>query len=163
LHTDGTFVDEPTDWLLMMKFEERNAKGGESRLLHLDDWEEFTQFAEHPLAGYRFTYKSPPSKNVGQITQRRTFFKSNDKNCVSFIDQFAHPETIEHASYLKNLSNSVENSPATIAVPLPAGDLIMLNNTFWMHGRASFQRHPDLYRELMRQRGIFSEAQEIRL
>lgn len=28
LHTDGTFVDEPTDWLLMMKIEEQNAVGG---------------------------------------------------------------------------------------------------------------------------------------
>ena len=40
LHTDGTFVDEPTDWLLMMKMVEQNARGGESRLLHLDDWKE---------------------------------------------------------------------------------------------------------------------------
>ena len=40
LHTDGTFVDEPTDWLLMMKMIEQNARGGESRLLHLDDWKE---------------------------------------------------------------------------------------------------------------------------
>src|SRR5262249_42235734 len=38
LHTDGTFVDEPTDWLLMMKMAEQHAEGGESRLLHLDDW-----------------------------------------------------------------------------------------------------------------------------
>lgn len=30
LHTAGTFVDEPTDWLLMMKMDERNAIGGES-------------------------------------------------------------------------------------------------------------------------------------
>src|SRR5690606_22878479 len=36
LHTDGTYVKEPTDWILMMKMEERNAVGGESRLLHLD-------------------------------------------------------------------------------------------------------------------------------
>src|SRR5699024_3822027 len=27
LHTDGTFVDEPTDWLLMMKMVEENAVG----------------------------------------------------------------------------------------------------------------------------------------
>jgi protein CsiD len=28
LHTDGTFVDEPTEWLLMMKFAQENAAGG---------------------------------------------------------------------------------------------------------------------------------------
>ena len=39
LHTDGTYVKEKTDWLLMTKMEEINVKGGESVLLHLDDWE----------------------------------------------------------------------------------------------------------------------------
>ena len=34
LHTDGTFVKEKTDWLLMTKMEETNVKGGESVLLH---------------------------------------------------------------------------------------------------------------------------------
>jgi len=37
LHTDGTYVGESTDWLLMMKMGEHHAEGGESRLLHLDD------------------------------------------------------------------------------------------------------------------------------
>jgi len=158
LHTDGTFVDEATDWLLMMKFDERNAAGGESRLLHLDDWSELATFAEHPLASYAFTYKSPPSKNLAQEVLRPTFFKVNDKPCICFIDQFACPDTIEHADWLAQLSASLEASPATAAIPLPVGDLIVLNNTFWMHGRAPFERHPDLHRELMRQRGRFAQA-----
>jgi len=157
LHTDGTFVDEPTDWLLMMKLDERNAVGGESRLLHLDDWADLEIYAQHPLASYKFTYTSPPSKNISQTTQRRTFFKVNGKPCICFIDQFVQPETIEHATYLKNLSDSVENSPATVPVSLPVGNLVMLNNTFWMHGRAAFETNPNLHRELMRQRGTFSE------
>lgn len=156
LHTDGTFVDEATDWLLMMKFSEHNARGGESRLLHLDDWSEMDEFSEHPLAGYAFTYKSPPSKNVAQEVQRPTFFKVNDRPCICFIDQFAQPETIEHADYLRRLSDSAEQSPGTMAIPLPVGDLVMLNNTFWMHGRAPFEQHPELQRELMRQRGRFA-------
>ena len=40
LHTDGTYVDEVTDWVLMLKLKEENAVGGESRLAHMDDWEE---------------------------------------------------------------------------------------------------------------------------
>ena len=30
LHTDGTYVKQKTDWILMTKIEEKNAKGGES-------------------------------------------------------------------------------------------------------------------------------------
>ena len=39
LHTDGTYVKEKTDWLLMLKMEEENVQGGETAMLHLDDWE----------------------------------------------------------------------------------------------------------------------------
>ena len=38
LHTDGTYVKGKTDWLLMTKLEEKNAEGGESVMLHLNDW-----------------------------------------------------------------------------------------------------------------------------
>jgi hypothetical protein len=37
LHTDGTYVKEVTDWLLMTKIDEQNAEGGETAMLHLDD------------------------------------------------------------------------------------------------------------------------------
>ena len=44
LHTDGTYVKGKTDWLLMTKLEEKNAEGGESVMLHLDDWEHSKNF-----------------------------------------------------------------------------------------------------------------------
>lgn len=158
LHTDGTFVDEPTDWLLMMKFSEHNAKGGDSRLLHLDDWEQLETYTKHPLAKHKFTYKAPSSKNVEQKVERTTFFQHDNKPCVCFIDQFVCPETIEQAMWLKEMSDSMEISAGTIELPLPTGQLIMLNNLFWLHGRASFEKNPLLHRELLRQRGEFARA-----
>lgn len=157
LHTDGTFVEEKTDWLLMMKFAEENAVGGESRLLHLDDWEDLDKFSNHPLATYRFEYKAPSSKNVTKTVYNQTFFEQNGKPCICFIDQFVYPDTLEQAEYLKSLSESMENSPATVELSLPVGDLVMINNTFWLHGRAAFQPNESLYRELMRQRGYFKK------
>lgn len=157
LHTDGTFVDEPTDWLLMMKMKEENAVGGESRLLHLDDWKELDRFSNHPLASHKFTYKAPASKNVSQEVQRATFFLDNNKPCICFIDQFVYPEKIDEAKYLKELSQSMENDPSLIELKLPVGDLVVLNNLFWLHGRAAFEKNPELNRELLRQRGQFSK------
>lgn len=157
MHTDGTFVDEPTDWLLMMKMIEENAVGGESRLLHLDDWAELDKFANTPLADHKFLYKAPASKNVAQEVERKTFFKVNDKPCICFIDQFAYPETIEQAQYLNELSSSMENEPNVLELGLPTGDLVVLNNLFWLHGRAAFEKNVNLNRELMRQRGRFVE------
>lgn len=157
LHTDGTFVDEPTDWLLMMKMIEENAVGGESRILHLDDWNELEKYSTHPLGSHKFKYIAPPSKNVTQEVDRPTFFKQNDKPCICYIDQFVYPETIEEAKYLKDLSDSMENDDSVIELELPVGDLVVLNNLFWLHGRAAFEQNPKLNRELMRQRGRFVE------
>ena len=156
LHTDGTFVSEATDWLLMMKFEELNAVGGESRLLHLDDWEERDCFVNDPLGARPLLYKAPGSKNVAEEVLRPVFFHGPHGLSMSFIDQFVQPRTIEEAGYLHDLSASMESSPATRDVTLPCGDLVVLNNHFWLHGRAPFRPNPLLHRELMRQRGMLA-------
>lgn len=156
-HTDGTFVDEPTDWLLMMKMVEQNARGGESRLLHLDDWKDLDKYSKHPLASHKFTYKAPKSKNVDQVVNRATFFNHNGEPGMCFIDQFVYPESIEQAKYLRDLSSSMENDENVIELELPVGDLVVVNNIFWVHGRAAFEKDPNLNRELLRQRGQFNE------
>ncbi len=50
LHNDGTYVEEQTDYVLMMKIDEQNMQGGNSLLLHLDDWEHLDEFFRDPLA-----------------------------------------------------------------------------------------------------------------
>lgn len=62
LHNDGTFVDEVTDYVLMMKIDEQNMQGGNSLLLHLDDWESLDTFFSHPLARRPLRWTAPPSK-----------------------------------------------------------------------------------------------------
>jgi protein CsiD len=155
LHTDGTFVDEATDWLLMMKFTEQYAVGGESRLLHLDDWEERDLYSKHRLARNPIRYKAPGSKQVENDVLRSTFFDSDHGLSISFIDQFAQPGSLDEARYLHDMSASMEKSRATSEVPLPVGDLVVLNNYFWLHGRASFETNEKLHRELLRIRGMF--------
>lgn len=153
LHTDGTYVREVTDWILMMKMAERDAMGGESRLLHLDDWEALAHYALHPLASLPMTYQSPPSKNYPVSVEKTTFYERDGKACVCFIDQFVYPKTIAQGRYLRDLSDSMEAS--AVSLPLPPDHLVVLNNHFWLHGREPFKKHPDLYRLLMRQRGHF--------
>lgn len=157
MHTDGTFVNEATDWLLMMKMVEENAVGGESRLLHLDDWAELDKFYKSALGEHKFQYIAPPSKNVQEIVYRKLFFLKNNKPCICFIDQFAYPETIDEAKFLKALSHSIESDKSVIELKLNVGNLVVLNNEFWMHGRAAFEKNPNLNRELLRQRGHFYE------
>ncbi|WP_321931379.1 glutarate dioxygenase GlaH [Paraburkholderia guartelaensis] len=157
MHTDGTFVSEATDWLLMMKFAERNAVGGESRFLHLDDWAERDQFVNHKFGTRPFLYKAPGSKNVSEQIERPLFFQSEFGLSISFIDQFVQPSNREEAAFLRELSASMEASIGTTEVVLPVGDLVVLNNYFYLHGRAPFEKNEALFRELMRQRGMFSQ------
>jgi glutarate dioxygenase len=103
LHTDGTFVSDATDWLLMMKFQELNALGGESRFLHLDDWAECMRFEQHPLGRRPLHYKAPGSKNVTENIERPVFFDSEFGLATSFIDQFVQPANREEAIYLHDL------------------------------------------------------------
>jgi protein CsiD len=153
------FVNEATDWLIMMKFAEQNAIGGESRFLHLDDWEDLSMFSCHPLAShlFRYSYADRGSKNVKDVVYNTTFYHQNNAPCIRYNHQCTHPQNIEEALYLKQIQISMENSPAVLPVTLPIGQLVMLNNHFWLHGREAFEKHPGLYRELMRQRGSFAK------
>jgi protein CsiD len=54
LHTDGTYVKEVTDWLLMTKINEQNVEGGETAMLHLDDWEHCEDLYNDPVGKQKF-------------------------------------------------------------------------------------------------------------
>ena len=54
LHTDGTYVKEITDWLLMTKIEEQNVEDGETAMLHLDDREHCKEFFNDPVGKQDF-------------------------------------------------------------------------------------------------------------
>ncbi|MGB1239913.1 MAG: carbon starvation induced protein CsiD, partial [Pseudomonadales bacterium] len=64
LHNDGTYVAERTDYVLMQKLAEAHMQGGESLLLHVDDWEELDTFYHHPMAKQDIIWGAPKSKNV---------------------------------------------------------------------------------------------------
>jgi protein CsiD len=156
LHTDGTYVREKTDWLLMMKMKEENANGGESVLLHLDDWEDLETFYNDPVAKENFLWGSPKSKNVEYKIEHPVFFTDKQgKPVISYIDQFPEPRSLQQGLFLNRLSESLENSKKHIAFKLPPGYSIFSNNYFLLHGRKAFQSSPNLYRELLRQRGTF--------
>ena len=74
LHTDGTYVKETTDWLLMSKIDEQNVEGGETAMLHLDDWEHCDDLFNDPIGRQNFTWGSPKSKNVDYKVEHPVFF-----------------------------------------------------------------------------------------
>ena len=158
LHTDGTYVKEVTDWLLMTKIEEQNAKGGETAMLHLDDWEHCEDLYNDPVGRQNFIWGSPRSKNIDYKVEHPVFSSDeNGKPKISYIDQFPEPQNMKQGIFLQKLSDSLEGSKNKVITKLSAGSSIVANNCFWLHGRMPFIMNKMLSRELLRIRGKFTK------
>ena len=158
LHTDGTYVNEVTDWLLMSKIDEQNVQGGETAMLHLDDWEHCEDMFNDPIGKQNFIWGSPKSKNVDYKVEHPVFSTDeNGKPNISYIDQFPEPKNMAQGNFLQRLSDALEGSKNKTITKLPVGSSIIANNYFWLHGRKPFKENKELSRELLRIRGTFFE------
>ena len=157
LHTDGTYVKEKTDWLLMSKLVEKNAEGGETAMLHLDDWEHCDELFNDPVAKEDFIWGSPKSKNIDYKVEHPVFSSDqNGKPQISYIDQFPEPKNMKQGTFLQKLSDNLEESNNKVITKLPVGSSVVANNYFWLHGRKPFKENKKLIRELLRIRGSFN-------
>ena len=103
LHTDGTYVKEKTDWVLMSKLEEKNVKGGETAMLHLDDWEHCNELFNDPVSKENFIWGSPKSKNIDYKVEHSIFSKDDKGRAqISYIDQFPEPKNMKQGIFYKN-------------------------------------------------------------
>ena len=156
LHTDGTYVNEKTDWIIMTKMEEQNVSDGESVILHLDDWEHLEEMSKDPTGQEDFAWGSPKSKNIDYKVEHPVFTKDQDgKPIISYIDQFPEPKNMKQGLFLQKLSDCLEESKNKVVFPLSVGSTILSNNYFWLHGRKAFKENTGLNRELLRIRGTF--------
>ena len=156
LHTDGTYVKDVTDWLIMTKIDEQNVEGGETAMLHLDDWEHCDDLYNDPVGRQNFVWGSPKSKNIDYKVEHPIF--STDKEgrpTRSYIDQFPEPQNMDQGNFLQRLSDGLEESKNKIITKLPVGFSVIANNYFWLHGRKPFKENKELSRELLRIRGSF--------
>jgi len=156
LHTDGTYVKQKTDWILMTKIDEKNVDGGESVFLHLDDWEHCEELSNDPIGKQNFVWSSPKSKNIDYKIEHPVFSEDSEgRPQISYIDQFPEPQNMEQGNFLQKLSDALEESKNKVTAPLPPGSTVLANNYFWLHGRKSFKENKNLSRELLRIRGSF--------
>lgn len=156
LHTDGTYVKEVTDWLIMTKIDEQNVEGGETAMLHLDDWEHCNDLYNDPVGKQNFVWGSPKSKNIGYKVEHPVFSSDdNGRPTISYIDQFPEPQNMDQGNFLQRLSDGLEESKNKVVTKLPVGYSVIANNYFWLHGRKPFKENKELSRELLRIRGSF--------
>lgn len=163
LHNDGTFVEQDTDYVLMLKVDEQNMEGGNSLLLHLDDWEHLDRFYSNPMAHRVMRWAAPPSKNTTKDVYHAVFDTDvSGQPIMAYIDQFVQPKNFDEGVWLAELSEALETSERRLSIPVAPGSFLLINNHFWLHGRDKFVAHEGLRRELMRQRGYFTHAKTVR-
>ncbi len=156
LHTDGTYVNDVTDWLIMTKIDEQNVEGGETAMLHLDDWEHCDDLYNDPVGRQNFVWGSPKSKNIDYKVEHPVFSPDKEgRPTISYIDQFPEPQNMDQGNFLQRLSDGLEESKNKIITKLPVGFSVIANNYFWLHGRKPFKENTELSRELLRIRGSF--------
>ena len=151
LHTDGTYVKEVTDWLLMTKIDEQNVEGGETAMLHLDDWEHCDDLYNDPIGRQNFTWGSPKSKNVDYKVEHPVFLLMKMVNLKFLIlTNFLNLKIWIKVTFCRDLSDALEESKNKTITKLPVGSSIIANNYFWLHGRQPFIENKNLLRELLK-------------
>ncbi len=165
LHTDGAYMKKVPDWIFFMKMAETAARGGRSKLLHINCWDDFDYFYNHPINTRMVKFLSNPNSNT------TTRYEENDENSsvyapllkvennqksIRFINRFIHPKNLEEAQFIHKIQCSLESSKNSLEIDIPVGCILVINNHRWLHGRNSFEVDNDLMRKLMRQRGNWS-------
>lgn len=163
MHTDGAYRKKVPDWIFFMKMEEEGASGGQSKLLHIDDWDNFDYFYNHPINKkmVKFFSSSDSNKAVARYqdnNEHNSVYSSllkieNNQKSIRFVDRFIHPENLEEAEFIYEFQNSLEHSKSIVEIDIPVGSVLLVNNHRWLHGRKQFEINNGLTRKLMRQRG----------
>ena len=122
LHTDGTYVKDVTDWLIMTKIDEQNVEGGETAMFHLMIGSIVMIYTMIQL-GNKILFGDHQKVKI-LITKLNTQYfhlmKKEDQQ-ISYIDQFPEPQNMDQGNFLQRLSDGLEESKNKIITKLPVG------------------------------------------
>ena len=100
----------------MSKLEEKNVEGGETAMLHLDDWEHCDELFNDPIGKENFIWGSPKSKNIDYKVEHPVFSEDEKgRSQISYIDQFPEPKNMSQGIFLQKLSDCLEESKNKIS------------------------------------------------
>ncbi len=156
LHNDGTYVEEQTDYVLMMKYSTSRTCRAAIPAAASDHWEHLTNFSATrwlaaQCAGPRRRAKTSARMFSPGVRRR---FAGPPGNAL--YRPVRPAERFRRRHLASRLSDALETSKNILSIPVPVGKFLLINNLFWLHGRDRFTPHPDLRRELTRQRGHFA-------
>ncbi len=171
LHNDGNKLNQEfDDYVAILISTKENCIGGQSKLLHLDDWSELSEFVKSPYAELPFNYimrrneigslsrteaLNPASKEMISIMERSLFYKSANGFCSRISPGYMHPADPSMWEYIQKVQTALAETHNCIDISLEVGQFWIVNNNFVLHGRRKILPNKDLYRVVHRVKGFF--------
>ncbi len=161
LHTDGAFCEQTPEWVGLLKTDESFANGGDSIFLSLDQWEELDLFSRHPLATREIPWTIPGAANATPYWAP-VFQPSPHGLAIRFSEHCLADGALNSISglsqFITELAQSLNHSPGQVRFRLHPRDAYFVNNRRALHGRCRFEPHRQLFRQVLRVRGVFSSS-----
>jgi protein CsiD len=161
LHTEAHGASgNGEDYLILACIAREHCEGGETRLLHLDDWGERDCFlsSEYAFRPFPWTFPCSGLSADGPIQcQRSLFWLDNGGLCIRLSPGNAQPPPGPHTEYLRDLQASLNEARSLARFVLLPGDVYLINNRVWVHGREPLKPNPLLSRHMLGVHGTFSK------
>ena len=143
LHNDGTYVEEQTDYVLMMKIDEQKCRAVIPCCCISTTGSIWTNFSAIRWRAAQCALPRRRAENVSKDVFHPVFdVDSQGRPVIRYIDQFVQPKDFEEGAWLSALSDALETSKDILSVPVPVGKFLLINNLFWLHGRDRFTAAP---------------------
>jgi hypothetical protein len=173
LHTDGPYHNPTPDWVALGKLEDNTA--ARSVLLHVDDWEDKSEFLEDSRAAQPVNWREPdffgPEENhrfqalgIDTGVTSPVFYGDPKVPNIRFrfrpYDAMRRPGAIcspEMLTYLEAVAASLAKCTRKIKVDFDVHDVLVFNNQFVLHGRTAFES-TTYRRVLVRTRGYLQSS-----
>lgn len=163
LHTDGHGFDSVSeDYIGIACVDRFCCHGGESVLMHIDDWSACEKFRKAAVdVRFRFEIPDPSRPTVKHASERPLFYSAEGEEGLrmNYLPGYMHPASEYQRELLQqlrvSLKASMDDSRVASRFLLECGDFYCVDNGFWLHGRMPLEPDAALYRRLLQMRGCY--------
>ncbi|HBJ33640.1 MAG TPA: hypothetical protein DDZ51_02535 [Planctomycetaceae bacterium] len=150
LHTDTmNSQGQGEDYCVFGCVRRDHCKGGESQLLHVDDWPNRKRHLDSPFAWENHTMVLGDTALEGQSMRRPIFTKRDDRIEMCWSPRNIRANSRENQKWLDQVRDSLAATPRTFQRTLYPGEILIFDNKRWLHGRSPIESNAKLDRLLL--------------
>ncbi|MEZ6096012.1 MAG: carbon starvation induced protein CsiD [Pirellulaceae bacterium] len=114
--------------------------GGESELLHIDDWSDLPKFCNSHLATQKLEMKLGDPEFAALHLTRAVFSGADSEQSICWSPRNYVAANDKQQEWLKELTHSLKYQNRTYSSVLHPGQILAFSNKRWLHGRSPIKR-----------------------